>query len=65
MTTETYKKLELNAEQLATLTHLKQYFPYRICYGAINESGDFLSGAVVNMRQPNDLVRRGYTVYTC
>ena len=26
MTTETYKKLELNAEQLATLTHLKQYF---------------------------------------
>ena len=65
MTTETSKKLELNTEQLATLTRLKQYFPYRICYGAINESGDFLSSAVVNMRQPNDLVRRGYTVYTC
>lgn len=56
--------IQLTDAQLAEMRRLKSYFPYRIVYGAINPtSNEFVSGAVVTMRQPNDYARKGWIVF--
>lgn len=55
--------MELTQTQIQDLYNLKRWCPYRIVYGAINNNGDFVSGAVYDMRQPNKLIKQGYTVF--
>ena len=50
-------------EQIAEVARLKQYFPYRICYGAISPDMEFEANAVSTMRRPNSLARKGYSVF--
>ena len=50
-------------EQIAEVARLKQYFPYRICYGAISPEMEFEANAVSTMRRPNSLARKGYSVF--
>jgi hypothetical protein len=54
----------MNQQQTQEVQRLKGYFPYRICYGALNQqTGEFVSGAVATMRQPNKLAKEGWTVW--
>lgn len=53
----------LNPEQVAQLTRLKQYFPFRIICGALNPLGEFRALAVPTMREPNKLAREGWKVW--
>ena len=52
----------MSQEQLAELTRLKQYFPFRVIYGALKD-GKFESGAVSSKRIPNQLAREGWQVW--
>jgi hypothetical protein len=52
---------QLTATQREEIIRLKQYFPFRICYGAIKD-GEFIAGAVVTKHQPNRLARQGWHV---
>lgn len=46
------------------MKRLKQYFPYRIVYGAFHpETNETQTGAVLTMREPNKLMRAGWEVY--
>jgi len=57
--------LALTDIQVKELTRLKQYFPYRIVYGALDPNTNaFQSGAVTTKRIPNALARKGWTVWT-
>lgn len=53
----------MNETQMAEVSRLKAYFPYRIAYGAIAPNGEFESGAVTTKRIPNRLARDGWTVW--
>ena len=53
--------MELNEQQRAEVIRLKQYFPYRVCFGAVKD-GEFQTGATFNMRKPNKLARDGWHV---
>lgn len=52
----------LSEDQLAELTRLKAYFPYRIVYGAISGGNEWICGAVTTKREPNRLARTGWHV---
>lgn len=54
---------KLTPEQTAELTRLKQYFPFRIVWGAISPTGEWRCSANPTKRQANDLARKGWTVY--
>ena len=51
-------------EQETELRHMKQYFPYRIVWGAVNTNGEFVSGANTTRRQLNQYLRQGWLVAT-
>lgn len=54
---------QFNAEQLAEMARLKQYFPFRIVWGAIDpRTGEFRCSANPKRRQANDLIRKGWHV---
>ena len=56
--------IELNETQEAELRRLKQYFPYRIVYAYLDkDNGDFHANAVHTMAKPNNLSRKGHTVF--
>lgn len=47
------------------MNRLKQYFPYRIVWGAVNpETLEYVTGATPTKRQANDYARKGHHVYT-
>ena len=51
--------------QRAEIVRVKQYFPYRIAYGALNPAtNEFVASAVPNFRIPNKLARDGWLVWT-
>ena len=52
----------MNEQQEAEVIRLKQYFPYRICYGAIRGQ-EFIANTATTMRPLNKLVREGWTVF--
>lgn len=54
---------QLTTAQAAEVARLKMYFPFRICYGALSPSGEFESGAMLNRRHINKLVREGWKVW--
>lgn len=53
----------LTQAQEAEMRRLKQYFPYRIVYGAVRGE-KWECGAMKTNRRPNDLLRKGGTVFT-
>ena len=47
------------------MKRLKSYFPFRIVYGAVNHAtGEFICAAVSDKRKINQLLRKGFTVWT-
>ncbi len=56
--------LEMSQYQQCQLNNLKNHFPYRICFAALNDSGDFQLHAVGNKRKIKTLAMLGYTVYS-
>lgn len=49
----------------AEMNRTKDYFPFRIVWGAINpETLEYVTGANPTKRQANDMARKGYHVYT-
>lgn len=56
---------QLTEAQIQELQGLKNSFPYRIVYGAINPAtGEWFASAVTTMRAPNKLAREGWQVFT-
>lgn len=54
-----------SAEQEAELLRLKQYFPFRIVWGAVSNNGEFVSGADLTRRRLNQYLRKqGWIVAT-
>jgi len=53
----------MNDAQIQVCRRLKQYFPFRIVYGAISQDGTFETNAVTTMRTPNALARKGWQVW--
>lgn len=54
-----------NEKQLQELQSLKNFFPFRIIYGAFNPvTGEWFASAVPTMRIPNKLAREGWQVFT-
>ena len=53
----------ITPSQQEEMKRLKQYFPYRIVYGAIM-NGEFSCGAVPTMRKIENLVKKGASVWT-
>jgi len=53
----------MNDTQIQECRRLKQYFPFRIVYGAISQDGTFETNAVTTMRTPNALARKGWQVW--
>lgn len=54
-----------NEAQITELQNLKNSFPYRIIYGAVNPTtGEWFASAVPTMRIPNKLAREGWQVFT-
>lgn len=51
-------------EQELELVHMKAHFPFRICWGAVNNNGEFVTGASKTLRRANDYVRKGWLVGT-
>lgn len=62
MGTQTKHTPELTQAQLAEVARLKQYFPFRICYGAIRGE-DFIASAATTRRPLLKLAREGWTVF--
>ena len=52
----------MNESQTAQVIRLKQYFPFRICYGAV-KGDQFISNTATTMRPLNKLMREGWTVF--
>lgn len=50
--------------QETELRRVKQYFPYRIVWGAIGPNGEFESGANTTRRELNKYLRKGWLVAT-
>ena len=62
--------MELSQEQIQQMRFFKDYFPYRIVFGALRntkgalkEGHEFVCGAVVTNHKPNKLAREGWTVF--
>ena len=54
-----------NETQMQELRRLKQFYPFRIVYGAFNPvTGEWFASAVPTMRIPNKLAREGWQVFT-
>lgn len=49
-------------EQEAELRRMKSYFPYRIVWGAVDESGNFECGANSDRREMNKRLRTAGTI---
>ena len=52
----------MNESQTAQVVRLKQYFPFRICYGAV-KGDQFIANTATTMRPLNKLVREGWQVF--
>ena len=51
-------------EQTAQIIRMRDAFPFRIAYGALNEAtGEFVASAVGSKRIPNKLAREGWKVW--
>lgn len=57
-TTNEPKASIFTAEQEAELRRLKAYFPYRIVWGAISDSGKFVMGASHTRQTLNSYLRK-------
>lgn len=53
---------EFTSEQLAQMRRLKEYFPYRVVYGALSPSGEFEANAQTTKRRAMKLAREGWHV---
>ena len=63
---ETQTEVKLSDSQEAELRRLKQYFPYRICFAALNPvTGDFMT--MTRYSKPTRLWRslqaKGYSIF--
>lgn len=55
---------EVKAKMDRELARLKMYFPYRICWGAINpETAEYVTGCNVTKAQVNKYLRKGWTCF--
>jgi hypothetical protein len=55
--------MDLTEDQKQELKMLREFFPYRIVYAAMNPStGEYIASAVTSMRIPNKLCRDGWQV---
>ena len=52
----------MDEKQTAEVIKLKQYFPFRICYGAI-KGDEFIASTATTMRPLNKLAREGWQVF--
>ena len=58
------KQPELTAENIAELTRIKAYFPYRIVFGVVRaDTGAFEAWAKTTMHAANRLAREGHAVF--
>jgi hypothetical protein len=56
--------MQLTDNQSMELARLKQYFPYRIVWGAIHPStGEWFASANTTKRQMNGYVKNGWVVF--
>lgn len=56
--------MQLTDTQNRELARLKQYFPYRIVWGAINPgTGEWFASANTTKRQMNGYVKNGWVVF--
>ena len=54
----------MNEQQQAELVRMKQYFPFRIVFGALNpETGEFSVHARKTARPMNEFLRKGWLVW--
>lgn len=51
-----------NDAQIAELRRLKEYFPYRVVFGALSPSGEFEANAQTTKRRALKLAREGWHV---
>jgi len=58
-------QVNLTTKQETEMRRMRQWFPYRIVYAAINlQTEEFVCSAVTTMRIPNKLAREGWQVFT-
>lgn len=55
--------MELTKEQTQELQRLKEYFPFRIVFGVLNQDGSFEAYAKTTMHTANRLARKGACVF--
>ena len=56
--------MELSQQQIAEVAKMKQYFPFRIAYGALNpQTGEFFASAATTMLPLNKRIREGWLVW--
>lgn len=56
--------IQLTNEQVAELTRLKQYFPYRVVWGAVHpDTKEWIASANTTKRQLNTYLKNGWIVY--
>jgi len=56
--------MELTQEQVKQVVSLKEHFPFRICYGALDpKTGEFEAYAAHDKRRMNKLLRDGWLVF--
>ena len=56
--------LEMSQTQESQLLSLKAHYPFRICFAALDDSGDFQLWQVGNKRKMKTLAMLGYTIYS-
>lgn len=61
---QTEKASIFTIEQEEAIKRLKAYFPYRICWGAVNNNGEFVTGADHTKQKLNSYLRKGWLVAT-
>lgn len=65
MITATINTYQPTEAQLKELQSLKNFFPFRIIYGAFNPATEeWIASAVTTMRIPNRLTRTDWQVFT-
>ena len=56
--------MQLTDSQNTELTRLKQYFPYRVVWGAIHpDTNEWFASANTTKRQMNAYVKKGWVVF--
>jgi hypothetical protein len=56
--------MQLTDSQNMELTRLKQYFPYRVVWGAIHpDTNEWFASANTTKRQMNAYVKKGWVVF--